>query len=291
MLLGPSGAGKSSTAAAMEENEASPSSPTTRVPSMRGEAVARTSARQSSGGRRDPGDHGSIQQEGSPTPCERRGRAAESLSRPRTPTRTCDPLLEWNHSMRKRRSSRSWSTFASPLAMLDLRQRPQLEAAVKLSRLPVGAVVFDDTRDTAMWHLWPSSGCPTAAATIAYRSRVLTPGPSLTMLTVCPSSHLPSVTVVIPTWRRRGTAGPLHGGGVGAAPAPSEILVVARPEDDETLAVIDGCSHPGSVRWVEVNEPGHVPPVRAGLEAASSDLVAFIDDDAVPPGWLAALLT
>jgi GT2 family glycosyltransferase len=40
-----------------------------------------------------------------------------------------------------------------------------------------------------------------------------------------------------------------------------------------------------------VAQSGHVPPILAALDAVTTDLVAFIDDDAVPePGWLAALV-
>lgn len=101
----------------------------------------------------------------------------------------------------------------------------------------------------------------------------------------------PSVTVVVPTWRRPELLGRCLDGVLAQNPAPAEVLVVARREDLEALEVIEGASSRGQVRWVEVSQPGHVPPVLAALDAATTDLIAFIDDDAVPDlGWLAALL-
>ena len=81
------------------------------------------------------------------------------------------------------------------------------------------------------------------------------------------------------------------GGVLAQKPAANEVLVVARKEDEAARSVIDRASVGALVRWVPVEEPGHVPPVRAAISAAKTDLMAFIDDDAVPdPGWLAALL-
>jgi GT2 family glycosyltransferase len=82
------------------------------------------------------------------------------------------------------------------------------------------------------------------------------------------------------------------GGVVSQDPMPDELLVVGRPEDSEARAVVDDVEGGATpVRWIEVTTPGHVPPVRRGLESADGDLIAFLDDDAVPdPGWLAALL-
>jgi len=98
------------------------------------------------------------------------------------------------------------------------------------------------------------------------------------------------VTVVVPTWRRPDLLQRCLEGVIAQDPAADEILVVARPDDAATLDVIEARAGSPGVRWVEVTEPGYVPPVRAGLAAATGDLVAFIDDDAVPEqGWLRAL--
>lgn len=100
-----------------------------------------------------------------------------------------------------------------------------------------------------------------------------------------------SVTVVIPTWRRPEMLERCLDGVLGQEPGADEVLVVARPEDDAARSIIERATTAADVRWVPVVEPGHVPPIRAAVEAATTELVAFIDDDAVPePGWLAALL-
>jgi GT2 family glycosyltransferase len=66
---------------------------------------------------------------------------------------------------------------------------------------------------------------------------------------------------------------------------------VVRPDDLESIRVIERPSIRDRVRRIDVTQPGHVPPVRAALEVARTDLIAFIDDDAVPdPGWLASLV-
>jgi GT2 family glycosyltransferase len=68
-----------------------------------------------------------------------------------------------------------------------------------------------------------------------------------------------------------------------------DIVVVRRREDlDAASVVID---HADLVREVTVDLPGVVAALRAGAAVAVGDVVAFIDDDAVPrPAWLRYLL-
>jgi GT2 family glycosyltransferase len=99
-----------------------------------------------------------------------------------------------------------------------------------------------------------------------------------------------SITVVIPTWRRPQMLERCLEGVLSQEPGADEILIAARPEDETARSIIERASADAAVRWVPVTEPGHVPPIRAALVAVATDLVAFIDDDAVPePAWLAAL--
>lgn len=101
------------------------------------------------------------------------------------------------------------------------------------------------------------------------------------------------VTVVIPTWRRPDhlvrcleTLGR-------QALAPDEILVVGRRDDTESLEAFRSWVTTSSTpaRWVDVEEPGHIPPVRQGLSAARNALVAFLDDDTeAEPQWLEVLV-
>jgi GT2 family glycosyltransferase len=101
-----------------------------------------------------------------------------------------------------------------------------------------------------------------------------------------------SISVVIPTWRRADLLRRCLAGVLEQQPAPEEVIVVGRATDPDARGVVDSARTPSetALSWIEVGTPGHVPPVQAGLDATKSELVAFIDDDAVPePGWLAEL--
>lgn len=70
--------------------------------------------------------------------------------------------------------------------------------------------------------------------------------------------------------------------------APDEVIVVRRAEDQPTAAELD--RSPVPVTGVVVSEPGQVAALCAGVKAASGEIVAIVDDDAVPrPDWLARL--
>jgi GT2 family glycosyltransferase len=74
---------------------------------------------------------------------------------------------------------------------------------------------------------------------------------------------------------------------------PDEVLVVGRRDDADARAAADAVGQVAVYRihWLEVERSGHIAPVRRGLEGASGDIVAFLDDDTEPePGWLGALL-
>jgi hypothetical protein len=65
---------------------------------------------------------------------------------------------------------------------------------------------------------------------------------------------------------------------------------VRRAEDAATAAVLAWAEHPNLVHVV-VNEPGVLAAMKAGVIASQRDIVAFIDDDAVPrPDWLGRLV-
>jgi glycosyltransferase involved in cell wall biosynthesis len=97
-----------------------------------------------------------------------------------------------------------------------------------------------------------------------------------------------AVSVVIPSYRRpdrlreclRGLAAQLR--------QADEVVVVRRCDDEATRAVL--IAHAGRVREVVVSGPGLVAAMHAGLRAATSEVVAFTDDDAVPrPDWVARI--
>jgi GT2 family glycosyltransferase len=72
---------------------------------------------------------------------------------------------------------------------------------------------------------------------------------------------------------------------------PDEIVIVGRRGDTGTenaIAAINAGQQPGvKILSAWVTTPGHVPPVVAGVQTASGDLVAIVDDDVtVTPEWL-----
>lgn len=101
------------------------------------------------------------------------------------------------------------------------------------------------------------------------------------------------ISVIIPTWQRAPWLEACLGALGRQDPLPGEVIVVGRVEDVAARRVTEAVAAraPLPVRWVEVEGPGHVAPVRRGLEETSGDIVAFLDDDAEPqPGWLKALM-
>lgn len=59
---------------------------------------------------------------------------------------------------------------------------------------------------------------------------------------------------------------------------PDEIVVVYRDADDPTAATVRNIAW---VRSVQVDEPGQVAAIKAGLIVAKGEIIALIDDDAV----------
>ncbi len=92
-----------------------------------------------------------------------------------------------------------------------------------------------------------------------------------------------SLSVVVPTYRRpESLAACLTA--IAAQKRPiDEVLVVHRADDHASAAVLR--DRP-SVRAVHVARPGVLAAMAAGAEAASGDLIGFVDDDASPrPDW------
>jgi hypothetical protein len=70
---------------------------------------------------------------------------------------------------------------------------------------------------------------------------------------------------------------------------PAEVLVAVRRDDEGGRSVVSACSL-DLVRAVIVGEPGAVAARNAAIAASRGDLIAFVDDDAVPrPDWLERL--
>lgn len=104
----------------------------------------------------------------------------------------------------------------------------------------------------------------------------------------------PTLSVVVPTYQRLRLVQECLAGVAAQQPQPDEVIVVHRPAHDPEAAewlprwAAEDASRR---RVVSVDEPGLVAALRAGTDAATGDIVAYLDDDAVPrAGWLAELL-
>lgn len=75
---------------------------------------------------------------------------------------------------------------------------------------------------------------------------------------------------------------------------PIEVLVVGRPSDTDARRVVAAAAQRGvlTIRWLDEERPGHVPPIRQGSAAAAGDVVVWLDDDGEPATdtWLADLI-
>lgn len=99
-----------------------------------------------------------------------------------------------------------------------------------------------------------------------------------------------SLSVLIPTFHRPLELRRALRAVAAQSRPPGEVLVVIRPEDTESLAVAAEAENL-AVRVVPVERPGVVAARNAGLDVATSDVVAFLDDDAVPArDWLERML-
>jgi GT2 family glycosyltransferase len=106
-----------------------------------------------------------------------------------------------------------------------------------------------------------------------------------------PLRHQLTLTVVVPTWRRTDALDCCLEGLARQRRPPNEVLVVHRPDDVKTKEFLSG-SRSGSlpVRGLVVGAPGLVAARNAALAEARGDVVAFIDDDAVPhEDWTARI--
>jgi cellulose synthase/poly-beta-1,6-N-acetylglucosamine synthase-like glycosyltransferase len=91
------------------------------------------------------------------------------------------------------------------------------------------------------------------------------------------------ISVVVPTWRRPDALARCFQGLGQQNRIADEVVVVARPDDEDTQGVV-GRQSMGMLRLkvADVLEPGLVAALNRGLEEATGDVVAFTDDDTVP---------
>jgi cellulose synthase/poly-beta-1,6-N-acetylglucosamine synthase-like glycosyltransferase len=97
-----------------------------------------------------------------------------------------------------------------------------------------------------------------------------------------------TVSVVVPTHRRIDRLSACLEGLSSQHRPADEVLVVVQNSDEASANFVDGLA--GNWPWVRrvsVARSGLVPALNGGLAAARGEVVAFVDDDAVPTvGWL-----
>jgi GT2 family glycosyltransferase len=99
------------------------------------------------------------------------------------------------------------------------------------------------------------------------------------------------MALVIPTYRRPEDLRRCLQGVAQQTQAPDEVVVVVRGADSGSRDVIDSMlGAVAGLRPVLVVEPGVLAAMREGVAATIADLIAFTDDDTVPPDdWIARL--
>lgn len=98
----------------------------------------------------------------------------------------------------------------------------------------------------------------------------------------------PSLTVLIPTYRRPRDLRHCLDAVLGQSRPPCQVIVVRRDHDVDTARVIH--SFQNTVQEVVVSQGGTAAALCAGLSHASGDVVAVTDDDAIPRyDWLERL--
>lgn len=94
--------------------------------------------------------------------------------------------------------------------------------------------------------------------------------------------------VVVPTYRRPEVLRRCLAALAAQERPADELIVVSRFGDEETAAVL--AAEEGKLRHVQVDRPGVVAALAAGVAACTADVVAFTDDDAAPRvDWLGLL--
>lgn len=103
-------------------------------------------------------------------------------------------------------------------------------------------------------------------------------------------------TVLVPSYRRPDSLRSCLDALMAGSRRPEELVVVVRDIDRDTAAALDawlseGKLLPGTeLRRSIATQPGQIVAMNCGLQAATGDVVCFIDDDCrVRPGWLERL--
>jgi GT2 family glycosyltransferase len=100
-----------------------------------------------------------------------------------------------------------------------------------------------------------------------------------------------TVSVVVPTYCRPDLLRRCLTALRGQIRPPDETIVVVRASDSASRSVFNA-ARSSSDKLIEVEEPGVLAAMRAGVASTAGEVIAFTDDDAQPrPGWLERLLT
>ena len=98
----------------------------------------------------------------------------------------------------------------------------------------------------------------------------------------------PTITVVVPTYRRPAQLRACLEGLAGQEVAPLQVVVARRPDDEASGQVL--ATAPLELTVVDAPPGGVLAAMGAGLAASQGAVIAFCDDDAVPrPEWIARL--
>jgi GT2 family glycosyltransferase len=96
-----------------------------------------------------------------------------------------------------------------------------------------------------------------------------------------------SVAVLVPTWRRPEDLRRCLRALRSQRRRPDRVVVVRRPDDEQSATVLAAERDGLPVDEVIVREAGQVAALNAGLQALDEDVVAITDDDTAPrPDWI-----
>jgi len=120
---------------------------------------------------------------------------------------------------------------------------------------------------------------------------MLYPSPDPTRL-VDQSSRLARLDVIVPTFRRPAQLERCLGGLAMQTSRSHRVLVVARPSDRATRDAWSTIARSHvEAQLVDVDEPGVIAAMTAGVRASEAEYIAFTDDDAIPrPDWVQRML-
>lgn len=97
-----------------------------------------------------------------------------------------------------------------------------------------------------------------------------------------------TIGVVVCSYKRTESLGACLEGLARQSRPPDDLVVVVRDDDQDTIGFIEAYRNASApIRVVRMFEPGVVAARTAGLRTNGCDVVAMIDDDAVPrPDWI-----